>query len=230
MENRSRSSSHIDVVPGGGLRHLFKINEVNSNPDRVSTDIIIPTIDMSMGGHLRINDDKNHRRKFVYYSSSGGERTFQIPVLEYGNATGPTSLVVDVGYNFRVLKFNGMIWIGDDAWRSANAGRQLVYYLYHNMNTVGGGGNWVEICNGVVSIGGSNPYIPFSNLGINSMSEASRNLIVPAGTSLDFGMMTNAPLAGGLSFVFPAVAGQLTVSCAISGIQVPVGAPIPSFF
>lgn len=230
MENRARSSSHIDIVPGGGLRHLFKMNEVNSNPDRVSTDIIIPTIDMAMGGNLKINDDTNHKRKYCLYSSTGGERTFTMPILEYGNASAASALVYSVGYNFRVLCINGQCYINDDTYRSTYSGRQLFYALNLNLNTVGGGGNYIPICNGVVSIGSNNPYLPFSNLGLNSLSDSAKNLIVPAGCSLEFGMFTNSRTAGGSSFLFPAAAGDLTVDIEIGGIQVPCGAPLPSFW
>lgn len=224
------SLSHIDIMPGGGLRHLLSINETGANPEYINNEMVIPVVEMSMGGHLRLNDNNNHRRKFTLYSSTGGERTFNIPLVEYGNATGPSAMVYDVGFNFRLMCVNGLIYIADDAYRAAYSGRQLVYELNLNLNTVGGTGNYIHVCSGLVSIGSNNPYITFSNLGLDSLSSQSRNLIIPAGSSLDFGMFTNSRTAGGSSFLFPAAAGDLTVSLQYGGIQVPIGAPIPSFY
>lgn len=225
-----RDTTHIDIVPGGGLRHLLGINSNNTNPEELRTDVVVPVVEMSMGGALKINDNVNHRRKFTSYSSTGGERTFLIPILEYGNATGATSLVYDMGMNFRVICISATVFITDDAYRSTYSGRQFIYELDLNLNTVGGTGNYVHLCNGVISIGSNNPYIPLSNLGLSDIQNASKNLIVPAGAMLTFGMYTNSETTGGSSFLFPAAAGDLTVNFQIAGMQVPIGAPIPSFW
>lgn len=216
--------AHVDIIPGGGLRHLFNINSTNTNPEMLDTERIQPVVEMSMGGKLKLNDNVNYRRKAVLYTLVGDAPSLLLPILSYGNAVGTTDLVFDVGYNFRVISFAIDIYIPDDAYRTARSSRILKSELLLNVNVVGGGGNYVRIHEGSNTIYTPNPF-PVSGYALQL---SARDLIVPAGCSLEWGIRGNCKPSPDANY-FPLDDGMVFEG-SIAGLQVPIGAPIPSFW
>jgi len=222
--------THIDLVGNKGLQHLLGINEPSSNPDSVDMSTINPVIDMSMGGYLKLNDSANYRRAFCVNENALNATTISVNVLDYGNVATPGfgTVAYDVGYNFRVLAWTATIRIVSGPWGATYTGRNIMMEFLLTIN----GSEYVQVMRGNLQIMANNFYLFFGGPGATTVGGAYgdcviRNLVVPAGATLSVGVACNQ--AVGASFDFDN-AGNVRLESTIMGIQVPVGAPLPSFY
>jgi hypothetical protein len=217
--------THIELTGNHGLQHLLGINEANSNPDQVDLSSgIIPVIDMSMTGHLRLNQPM--RRAFCVRNNTLNSTVISFPVLEYGNITVPGvgTIAYSVGNNFRVISCACHVIVRNDAWRVANNGRTFMMELLLTVN----GSEYCAITRGNIQINSNNPWSFLGSANGSYYGDVdARNLIVPAGATLSLGIICNG--FGGVAFNM-GNANNVELYCELVGIETPVGAPVPSFW
>ena len=85
----------------GGLRHLFDINDPNSNPETIDMDTITPVIEMSFGGYSKMNDYSTCDHCQQVGDNIAGQSLLNRTMLNYGNydGSGDPQIAVPVGYN-----------------------------------------------------------------------------------------------------------------------------------
>ena len=222
--------THIELVGNKGLQHLLGINEPNSNPDSVDMSTINPVVDMSMGGFLKLNDSGNYKRAYCVVENALNASSMSVAVLDYGNVAVPGfgTVAYDVGYNFRVLAWTASIYIVSGPWGATYDGRNIMMEFLLTIN----GSQYVQVLQGNVKIMANNFYLFFGDPGATTVSgtygdTVVRNLVVPAGAVLSVGVACNQK--AGASFDFDA-AGNVRLISTLIGMQVPVGAPLPSFW
>ena len=217
--------SNIELGGAKGIRHLLGTNDTLQNPESVQLDTVQPVIEMSMGGYSKIhNQQSNFKRVFQIISNAAASKTINCNLIDYGQSVGG-SQILDIDYKARVYSVEGDMKFDDITWAGTYAGRQVYYELVLTY-PFQGTSTYHVITNGVLSIGQNNWYVPFSNLGVGSLSNCTRNLVVPAGGALSFGVVCNGRNGGASDFNFGAI-NTVSINVYCTFLQVPVGAPLP---
>lgn len=241
----------IDPQGRHGLEHLLGINGIKNNPDRVNLDTINPVVDMSMTGHSRIHDPDNMLFKHQQITlGAGASSSIEEWIVSHGNSQSlipGNDLVYRIGYMCRIIAIFYRVHIEDPL--AALANRSYRIYL-----TLGGDPNSIPFWSATHGIAG-NPAdgvnLPqgqyyqypgdwFSERGTIDVNgdivyahrwgsaNQIRCPIIPSTWGVKIHAYTNCqPFPAANYFAFPILSFMdVDVLCQ----QVPIGAPVPTYW
>jgi hypothetical protein len=234
----------LDPQGAHGIEHLLGCNGAKTNPETVSLNPIRPVVEMSMGGHARIFDSVNEKVGYQVFSLGVGlSAHIDEWVISYGNHQAPANadLVFDLNHSLRIIALSYMVHI-----ESPGVGPVLDGCCYRVSLHLTRGGQYVPFWNATHGIrtdpGHANSqeyqypgdWMSELNNGVAGYSHrwGSSNqircpIIPPTwGVQMDLNTICLPPPDGG-HWTFPQ---DSYAYIWILAQQVPVGAPIPSYW
>lgn len=233
----------IDPQGAHGMEYILGINSAKINPDIVDMDHIKPVIDMNMQGYAHMYEPSNERFNQQNITLGDGTATsITDTILSYGTKSGGgfADAQFNVGYAFRFVALDYIVKIEDVA--GALTGRTYRVYFtlrkgndyvpfwraYHQIQrgfTVNpmyyqSPGDWSQV-DPIVGVG------LYSTFAYGSNNRVAAPIVMP-GWKVQVSIYCNClPFPHASFFTFPV---NSFIEVRMFGIQVPIGAPIPSFW
>lgn len=240
----------IDPQGYHGLQHVLGINGVQSNPDRVNLDSITPVIDMNMRGDARIHDPDNIRFVNAAYTFLSFRANYVTNIISYGNTSSANNLDLAYSLNhcFRTIAMTYQVHVQPDVahpddimYRTFRVKISLLWNALeydfwsadHSIIDNSTGGRFARYFNypgdwGTIHDEAVGPLVTNTRYtGLGSRNRIEVPVLTP-GMQVRISFVPNCLPFGDASYWEFPTGSQIYIR--VIGLQVPIGAPIPSFY